>query len=83
MNSRRFRRLFDLYQLSTRCRPAGCGTMVNHGLSSVPLVADTYGVIKVRSARVNIVKNLDGEISKRWLTVFTEASGSGKSSLVF
>ena len=46
-------------------------------------VADSHDLIRVRGARVNNLKNVDLEIPKRRLTVFTGVSGSGKSSLVF
>ncbi|MEU7478445.1 excinuclease ABC subunit UvrA [Lentzea sp. NPDC042327] len=45
--------------------------------------ADTHDMIRVRGARVNNLKDVDVEIPKRRLTVFTGVSGSGKSSLVF
>ncbi|MGO1833644.1 MAG: ATP-binding cassette domain-containing protein [Actinomycetaceae bacterium] len=45
--------------------------------------ADAHDVIRVTGARVNNLKNIDVEIPKRRLTVFTGVSGSGKSSLVF
>lgn len=45
--------------------------------------ADTYDTIIVRGARVNNLKQVDVDIPKRRLTVFTGVSGSGKSSLVF
>lgn len=45
--------------------------------------ADLHDTIKVRGARVNNLKNLDVDVPKRRLTVFTGVSGSGKSSLVF
>jgi excinuclease UvrABC ATPase subunit len=40
-------------------------------------------VIRVQGSRVNNLKDVNVEIPKRWLTVFTGVSGSGKSSLVF
>ncbi|HYJ48520.1 MAG TPA: excinuclease ABC subunit UvrA [Microbacterium sp.] len=46
-------------------------------------VADSHAVIRVVGARENNLKNVDVEIPKRRLTVFTGVSGSGKSSLVF
>ena len=45
--------------------------------------ADSHDMIRVRGARVNNLKDVDVEIPKRRLTVFTGVSGSGKSSLVF
>ncbi len=45
--------------------------------------ADSHDVIRVHGARVNNLKDVDVEIPKRRLTVFTGVSGSGKSSLVF
>ena len=46
-------------------------------------VADSHGVIQVRGARENNLRDISLEIPKRRLTVFTGVSGSGKSSLVF
>ncbi len=46
-------------------------------------VADSHDLIRVLGARVNNLKDVDVEIPKRRLTVFTGVSGSGKSSLVF
>ncbi|WP_344069942.1 excinuclease ABC subunit UvrA [Microbacterium sediminicola] len=45
--------------------------------------ADTHDVIRVHGARENNLQNVDVELPKRRLTVFTGVSGSGKSSLVF
>jgi excinuclease ABC A subunit len=46
-------------------------------------VADSHDLIRVHGARENNLKDVSVEITKRWLTVFTGVSGSGKSSLVF
>src|SRR5919198_3533687 len=46
-------------------------------------LADSHDVIRVHGARVNNLKDVNVEIPKRRLTVFTGVSGSGKSSLVF
>ncbi|MBL8951334.1 MAG: excinuclease ABC subunit UvrA [Myxococcaceae bacterium] len=46
-------------------------------------IADSHDLIRVQGARENNLKNVDLEIPKRRLTVFTGVSGSGKSSLVF
>ncbi|HEY0951976.1 excinuclease ABC subunit UvrA [Nocardioides sp.] len=48
-----------------------------------PSIADNHDLIRVHGARVNNLKDVDVEIPKRRLTVFTGVSGSGKSSLVF
>ncbi|NNG40942.1 excinuclease ABC subunit UvrA [Flexivirga sp. ID2601S] len=45
--------------------------------------ADSHDVIRVHGARENNLKDVDVELPKRRLTVFTGVSGSGKSSLVF
>src|ERR671926_70512 len=45
--------------------------------------ADSHEVIRVHGARENNLKDVDIELPKRRLTVFTGVSGSGKSSLVF
>jgi excinuclease UvrABC ATPase subunit len=42
-----------------------------------------FGAIRVRGARENNLRDVDLDIPKRRLTVFTGVSGSGKSSLVF
>jgi excinuclease UvrABC ATPase subunit len=46
-------------------------------------IADSHDVIRVVGARENNLKDVDVELPKRRLTVFTGVSGSGKSSLVF
>lgn len=46
-------------------------------------VADSHALIRVQGARENNLKDVDIELPKRRLTVFTGVSGSGKSSLVF
>ncbi len=46
-------------------------------------IADRQGVIRVHGARENNLKDVNVELPKRRLTVFTGVSGSGKSSLVF
>src|SRR4051812_38717054 len=45
--------------------------------------ADSHDRIRVHGARANNLRDIDVEIPKRRLTVFTGVSGSGKSSLVF
>ncbi|MFD8197032.1 ATP-binding cassette domain-containing protein [Streptomyces wuyuanensis] len=45
--------------------------------------ADGHTVIRVRGARENNLRNVDLDLPKRRLSVFTGVSGSGKSSLVF
>ncbi|MFD3569710.1 ATP-binding cassette domain-containing protein [Streptomyces sp. NPDC058667] len=48
-----------------------------------PVAADSHHVIQVRGAWENNLRNVDVDLPKRRLTVFTGVSGSGKSSLVF
>jgi len=45
--------------------------------------ADSHDLIRVQGARENNLRQVDVQIPKRRLTVFTGVSGSGKSSLVF
>src|SRR6201996_4607613 len=45
--------------------------------------ADRHDLIRVHGARENNLQDVDVELPKRRLTVFTGVSGSGKSSLVF
>ncbi|MGN6204188.1 ATP-binding cassette domain-containing protein [Humibacter sp.] len=51
--------------------------------SETSATADTHDTIRVHGARENNLKDVDVELPKRKLTVFTGVSGSGKSSLVF
>ncbi len=53
------------------------------GTQSPAHVADSHDLIRVHGARENNLKDVNIEIPKRRLTVFTGVSGSGKSSLVF
>src|ERR1700751_3383632 len=46
-------------------------------------LADSHELIRVHGARENNLRDVNDEIPKRRLTVFTGVSGSGKSSLVF
>jgi excinuclease UvrABC ATPase subunit len=45
--------------------------------------ADSHDLIRVHGARENNLKDVNVELPKRRLSVFTGVSGSGKSSLVF
>lgn len=47
-----------------------------------PHLADSHDLIRVRGARENNLKDVNIDLPKRRLTVFTGVSGSGKSSLV-
>jgi excinuclease UvrABC ATPase subunit len=50
---------------------------------AAPHAADRHDVLRVLGARVNNLRNVNVDLPKRRLTVFTGVSGSGKSSLVF
>jgi excinuclease UvrABC ATPase subunit len=56
---------------------------VSKHTDAAPHVADSHDAIRVVGARQNNLKDVDVELPKRRLTVFTGVSGSGKSSLVF
>jgi excinuclease UvrABC ATPase subunit len=51
--------------------------------SPTPQAADQHDLIRVQGARVNNLKDVNIQIPKRRVSVFTGVSGSGKSSLVF
>ncbi|MBO4160594.1 ATP-binding cassette domain-containing protein [Micromonospora antibiotica] len=56
---------------------------MTQGRSPGSYAADGHDLIRVQGARVNNLRDVDVEIPKRRLTVFTGVSGSGKSSLAF
>src|SRR5687768_12402350 len=58
-------------------------TKTKAGTSAAAPPADSHDLIRVLGARVNNLKDVNIELPKRRLTVFTGVSGSGKSSLVF
>src|SRR3546814_10874256 len=60
----------------SKATKAGAGAPASHA-------ADSHDLIRVQGARVNNLKDVNIELPKRRLTVFTGVSGSGKSSLVF
>ena len=55
---------------------------MSSGPPTLPAI-DTHGLIRIRGARQNNLKNLDLDIRTGEMTVVTGPSGSGKSSLVF
>ena len=57
--------------------------MARSATTKKPAPSDSHDLIRVHGARVNNLKDVDVELAKRRLTVFTGVSGSGKSSLVF
>ena len=63
-------------ELMTKARASATPESTQH-------VADSHDRIRVKGARVNNLKDVNVELPKRRLTVFTGVSGSGKSSLVF
>jgi len=67
------------FQAATEAEREGCAQMTTSHQHS----ADSHDLIRVQGARENNLKDVDIELPKRRLTVFTGVSGSGKSSLVF
>jgi excinuclease ABC subunit A len=63
---------------SSNGRPSGSATEFAHHHSALD-----DNVIRIRGARQHNLKNLDLEIPRNQLIVFTGVSGSGKSSLAF
>src|SRR3989338_5785760 len=48
-----------------------------------PNISAESGLIKIRGAKVHNLKNIDLDLPRNKLIVFTGISGSGKSSLAF
>ncbi|HXG26351.1 MAG TPA: excinuclease ABC subunit UvrA [Candidatus Binatia bacterium] len=68
---------------ATATRPAAPAAATAAASASAGPADNPWGAIRVRGARENNLRNVDLDIPKRKLTVFTGVSGSGKSSLVF
>jgi excinuclease UvrABC ATPase subunit len=70
---------------TTTRKPAAKKTATKNADTQSPALhdADRHDLIRVQGARENNLKDVNIEIPKRRLTVFTGISGSGKSSLVF